>query len=178
MPNPILRAFLERQWRAGRKLVDESDVLELAAVDGDPPQAYLVHLGCRTLIRAPGGAIVQTEGCVVGLRFPDDYLRTAHAAAVLTWLAPPEIWHPNIRPPFICVGNITPGTPLVELLYRVHEIVTWNKVTMHEGDAMNWPACAWARQNPQRFPVDARPLKRRLRDFDVELPTGHMEARP
>ena len=43
---------------------------------------------------------------------------------------------------------------------QIHEIVTWQKVTMREDDALNHAACQWARANRARFPVDSRPLKR------------------
>jgi hypothetical protein len=81
---------------------------------------------------------------------------------VLTWLAPRDIWHPNISAdaPVICVGRLAPGTALVDLLYQLFEVITWNKVTMREDDALNRAACQWARRNGHRFPVDRRPLKR------------------
>jgi hypothetical protein len=51
------------------------------------------------------------------------------------------------------------------------------KVTMREDDALNRAACQWARQHPERFPVDRRPLKRRavtLHMSDVSERASHM----
>ena len=48
------------------------------------------------------------------------------------------------------------------------EIITYNKATMREDDALNFEACRWARWNTGRFPVDTRPLKRRMADFAIE----------
>ena len=97
----------------------------------------------------------------VGIWFPSDYLRRAEPWEVLTWLGPRRVFHPNIsdRMPVICVGRLAPGTWLVDLLYQVFEIISYQKVTMREDDALNPAACAWARENQHRFPVDRRPLK-------------------
>ena len=74
------------------------------------------------------------------------------------------------------------GTALVDILYQLFEIITYNKVTPRENDALNRECCMWARANQRRFPVDRRALKRRViepeaevgieRDFDV------IEVRP
>ena len=80
------------------------------------------------------------------------------------------MFHPNIsdRAPFICVGRIGPGTALVDLIYQVHEIITYNKATVREDDALCAAACCWARQNSHRLPVDTRPLQRRRVELTVE----------
>ena len=115
---------------------------------------------------------------MVGIGFHDGYLRAADPCRVLTWLWPRNVFHPNIsdRAPFICVGHLVPGTSLVDILYQCFEIITYHKVTMREDDALNKDACAWARQNQHRFPIDPRPLKRRSVDFHVE-PTGEQVGR-
>ena len=70
-------------------------------------------------------------------------------------------WHPNVRHPLICIGRVIPGTPLVDLVHRVFEIVTWQHHTSVEIDALNAAACQWARTNADRLPVDRRPLLHR-----------------
>jgi hypothetical protein len=55
---------------------------------------------------------------------------------------------------------LAPGTPLVDLIYQVFEIVTYNKVTMAENNALNRDACVWCRGHLDRLPVDRRALKR------------------
>ena len=49
--------------------------------------------------------------------------------------------------------------------YQLFEIITYKRVTMREDDALNPVACAWARRNTHRFPIDPRPLKRRTVEF-------------
>jgi hypothetical protein len=156
----IFTGFLERQYRDGMALAASSDLLELTPVDRAPAvTTYFAQLTCIGLIRR-AGQIVEHQDFVVGIRFTDDYLRRFETARVLTWCLPEEIWHPNIRPPFICAGHMPPGTPLVDLLYQVFEIITYHNVEMREYNALNGEACSWARNHTERFPLDRRPLRR------------------
>jgi hypothetical protein len=171
MADRILEAFLTRQQAAGLALAEESDLLDLLPI-GSPADRYLVELRCRGLVERSPGDVIEAERFQIGIRFPSTYLRTANPFQVLTWLGPHNVWHPNISAtdPVICIGRLAPGTELVDILYQVFEIVTWNKVTMREDDALNAAACQWARRHGDRFPVDRRPLKRRrmpLRVADV-----------
>jgi hypothetical protein len=172
MTDAIFHAFLRRQEEEGRALACESDLVGIAPVsrpaDG-PPDRFLVRFICRGLVKE-GDSVVDASDFGVGIWFPDDYLRTADAFRVLTWLGPRNVWHPNIsaRAPAICVGRVAPGTGLVDLVYQCWEIITWNKVTMREDDALNQEACQWARAHLARLPVDTRPLKRRVLEIHTE----------
>jgi hypothetical protein len=170
MTDKVLAAFLERQIEEGMALAAASDLLDLIPVDGRLRQHYLADFCCKGLVQTDSGEIVGADRFVLGIWLPDQYLREADPFQVLTWLEPRRIFHPNISSgaPFICVGRLAPGTPLVDLLYRCFEIITYNKVTMRDDDALNKEACAWARRSQHRFPVDHRPLKRRHIEFDVE----------
>ena len=166
MQDKIFAAFLRRQFEEGRALAEASDLLELfpmTTVDGEPPQTHIARFLCKGLVRASDGAIVEANHFEVMINFPSDYLRRADPFQVLTWFGPINVFHPNIsdRAPLICVGKLAPNTPLVDLLYQCFEIITYNKVTMREDDALNVDACRWARENQHRFPIDRRPLKRR-----------------
>jgi hypothetical protein len=126
------------------------------------------------LVLLRSGQVQEARHFQVGIYFPSDYLRRAEPGEVLTWLGPPNIFHPNVRCRdrsmgigSICIGRLTPGMRLVDLLYQCFEIITYNKVTMREDDALNHAACVWARNNQSRFPVDRRPLKRRHMDLQI-----------
>jgi hypothetical protein len=166
----ILEGFLHKQLEDGMALAAQSDLLDLMPLDPPPlVRHYLACFHCTGLIRNPSGEIVEANEFAVGIAFPDDYLRCAEPSQVLTWLSPREVFHPNIssRGPFICVGRMGPGVTLVDLLYQVHEIITFNKATVDERNALNFDACQWARANAHHLPVDRRPLKRRPIDFAV-----------
>ena len=173
--------FLEQQHEEGMPLAAASDRVDLrplgtasiraASINAEstntaPINTYLAHFNCTGLVRQNGEVFEQSD-FVVGICFPDAYLSHFDTARVLSWCAPNEIWHPNIRMPFACAGNMQPGTSLVDLLFQIHEMITYQNVEMREHNALNKEACAWARNNTHRFPVDRRPLKRRLRT------TGH-----
>ncbi len=172
MADRIYEAFLEAQFQEGMALAAASDVLGLFPLDGPPPQHYIAVFRCKGLVRTPPGEPAETDHFEVGIYFPPDYLRRAEPFEVLTWLGPRQVFHPNIsdRAPVICIGRLVPGTSLADVLYQVFEMITYQKVTPREDDALNREACAWVRQNPQRFPVDPRPLKRRKIELTVEAP--------
>jgi hypothetical protein len=162
MSDRVLAGFLERQREEGLALAAESNLLSIYPVGLDRDK-YAVELRCRGLVEEASGEIGRAERFSFGVWFPSNYLREASPFEVLTWFGPRNVWHPNISntAPVICVGRLAPGTSLVDIIYQVFEIVTWNKVTMREDDALNRVACQWARGNRDRFPVDTRPLKRR-----------------
>lgn len=163
MSDRVYIAFLERQLDEGLSLAGSSDLLDLRPVGPSPAQRYLASFDCSGLVTDPNGEVREADHFEVGIWFPPDYLRRAEPFQVLTWFGPRNVFHPNISAvaPFICIGRLTPGTTLVDLLYQVHEVITYQKVTMREDDALNNEACAWARANQHRFPIDSRPLKRR-----------------
>lgn len=181
MQDKIFESFLQRQFQEGMSLADGSDLLELYPVfaeDGSPPQEYLARLRCKGLIKS-NGEVFEWDCFEILIYFPSDYLRTANAFQVLSWSYPIQVFHPNIsdKSPFICIGRLAPGTSLVDILFQCWEIITYNKVTMREDDALNPQACVWARQHRQEFPVDRRPLKRRVLNLQLEADDSEMIER-
>ena len=169
MGSKILGGFFGRQFEQVMALQAESDLLDVLPLDPPPaPRRYILLFRCTGLVRPPSGEIREANQFAVGVTLPDDYLRQIDPFQVLTWLEPRAAFHPNIRAPFICVGRMEPGTPLIDLVYQVHEIITFNKATVREDNALNRDACAWVRRNAARLPVDTRPLKRRRVEFTVE----------
>jgi len=163
MNDPVLRGFLQHQFTKGMELAGQSDVLELLPRGNGqgPPNRYLAKFYCNGLVCRRGGEVAEASEFHVGIWFHADYLRLVKPAEMLTWLYPLNVWHPNINPPFICVGNIDPGTELVDLLYQCYEIITYENWASHDG--LNGDASQWARNNQDRFrfPLDRQPLKRR-----------------
>ncbi len=162
----VFDGFLRHQYEEGMALAASSDLLDLSAqpplpFEGAIPRRYLARFSCTGLIRPDRGDVYEANRFEVVVWFHDEYLRYPDPTRVLSWLWPIHVYHPNIRKPYICVGQLTPRTSLVELLYQCFEVITFQKVTMQEHDALNAEACAWARANRKRFPVDSRPLKRR-----------------
>jgi hypothetical protein len=163
----IFNSWLESQLIDGMALARSSDRLILLPEAETPPRNYIARFDCLTMIH-DGDESKLWRGCDVLLRFPLDYLRVVGDPGwIVSLLSPGNLYHPNVRPPFMCIGRIPPGTSLCELIVQVHEVVTYQKFTPREDDALNRDACAWARTNMQRFPLDARPLRRQVADFEV-----------
>ena len=156
--DPILADFLEAQWREATELADQSDLLELRRID---PQLIIAGFSCRGLVLGETGQVEIAERFEIAFSFPDHYLRVPDPTRVVTCLSPRNVFHPNCAPPLICIGDIKPGTPLVEMLYQTFEVLSHQAATVREDDALNWDACQWARNHQDLLPVDTRPLKRR-----------------
>jgi ubiquitin-protein ligase len=166
--DPVYRRFMERQLQDALELEHSSDLIRLHIPPMAPPHV-VAEFRCTGLIREGSGEIKEASEFHVGIWFPPDYLRRADAFEMLRMFTP-NVWHPNVsrEHPLICIGRLTPGTTLVDILYQCFDILTFQKYNPREDDCMNKTACAWARENHDRFPIDRRPLKRRPLDLEVE----------
>jgi hypothetical protein len=174
MSDDVLATFLEGQREPALALSDQSDILELTSLEGKPPDRYVADFRCRTVIRE-NGRILFVDRIIVGIRFPQDYMRVFAPERLISILAPRNIWLPNVRGPLLCPGHMRPGTPMVDLLFQIHEVLSGQRVTLDERWALNAEACAWARRNRHMLPTDRRPLCRRTRGTSVA--TEQAEAR-
>jgi hypothetical protein len=170
----ILQRFLEKQAEEGVALAAASDLLQLQPMSRGqgPAQHFIARFACFGYAKLPDGQVVRHNQFDVGVYFPDDYLRQASTYQVLTWLQPGNVFHPNIRVPHICVGErfLRPGTPLVEILYQLHGVISYRRWASHAG--LNQDACQWAINHQHLFPADARPLKRRKLNIELHLKTS------
>jgi len=166
--DPIYERFMQRQFEEGMELARCSDLVRLYPSPVAPPH-FVAEFLCNGLVREGEGDIREASGFQVGIWFPADYLRRADAFEMLR-LFTPNVWHPNVsrEHPLICIGRLAPGTTLVDILYQLFDILTYQKVNPRENDSLNKAACAWARQNQHLFPIDRRPLKRRPLNLEVQ----------
>lgn len=167
-PRAVFEGFLAEQLEQARALNRDSDLVEILPL-GEPADRFLVHFSCTGLEQTVNGSIVEGQAFTVGVRFPAEYLRVANPFEVVTWISPPTVFHPNISPAAnaICIGRVAPGTSLTDVVYQCWELITWQRATLREDDALNHVACEWARYNQSRLPVDTRPLKRAPLVLDV-----------
>ncbi len=166
--DPVYESFLKRQFEKGAELAAASDLIKLHFPAVAPPHV-IAEFRCKGMVRNPDGEIQEASEFHVGIWFPPEYLRRADPFQMLRMYTP-RVWHPNVsaEAPFICIGRLAPGTGLVDILYQIFEILTYNKFNPREYDALNKAACAWARGNMDRFPIDRRPLKRRPLSLEVQ----------
>jgi hypothetical protein len=159
MTDNVFENFLRVQYEQAMALAAASDILSVTPESAGPPRRYVAQFACRGLVSSHAGQVAEASRFEFGIWLPDDYLRSPDIKQVVTIFRPWSIFHPNAAGPFICLGRLTGGTPLVDILFQIHEIVTYQKWSAHDG--LNPLACEWARNNQHRFPVDRRPLKRK-----------------
>jgi len=164
----VYERFLARQREEGMALAESSDLLDLHLAPAVPPH-FFAEFHCRGLVRGIDGDIREATGFTVGIWLPPDYLRRADTFEMFRTCTP-GIFHPNVSAslPLVCIGRLAPGTPLVDILYQIYDMLTWQKFNSREDDALNKAACAWARHNLDRFPIDRRPLKRASLHLEVK----------
>ena len=165
--DPVFRSFMGCQLKEGLELAAASDLLSLQLPPVGPP-TVVAEFRCTSLVCDRDGGIREANEFHAGIWFPSDYLRRANPFEMLR-LFTPHVWHPNIssEAPFLCIGRLSPGMALVDILYQIFDILTYRKYNPLEHDALNPAACAWARANQHRFPIDPRPLKRCPLELEV-----------
>ncbi len=166
--DPVYQHFMERQLAEGMALARSSDLLQLHISPTVPPH-FVAEFRCKGLVRNVAREIAEASEFHVGIWFPPDYLRRSDPFEMLR-LFTPNVWHPNVSDelPLICIGRLTPGTSLVDILYQLYDVLTYQKYNPREDDSLNRVACAWARDNQHRFPIDRRPLKRQSLGLEVQ----------
>jgi hypothetical protein len=165
MLDPIYRDFLQLQHDQGLSFAANSDLVDLepypdprAQYDG-VPSAYIAKFYGKGIVCRDERTFDEATEFHIGIAFRPDHLRRVNPFELVTWLWPHNIWHPNIRPPLICLGHsIPPGYEMVPLLHQIYEIISYQNRATHS--YLNEAAAEWARNNEQRLPVDRRPLKR------------------
>ena len=167
MTDKVLVAFLERQRDEGVALATASDRLDLTPLGPGPCQRYLADFHCTGLVRADDGDVVPADRFLFGIVSAPVPARSRPVPRLRLDRAAPRLSSQRVSALRLRRAS-APGTPLVDLLYRCFEIITWNRVTMREDDALDRDACAWARRNQHRFPLDRRPLKRQRIELGVE----------
>jgi ubiquitin-protein ligase len=161
MIDSVLASFLEEQYRRWEEFAPLTDRVHVHAVGATPAQRYVAEFDCKGLVRRNDGEVVEASKFVVAISFAEDHLRKPVEPIGLAWmLHPSDVFHPNIAPPgIICLGHLTGATGLLDVIYQIHSILTYQNASLE--DCLNREAADWARTHQDRLPVDRRPLKRR-----------------
>jgi hypothetical protein len=166
----ILSEFLHRNYAEARALAAQSAVLTVCSPPGQPlPTHILCAFHGIPYLRKRSDSTVETvpDGeILVGVHFPPDYLRSTDRALYLkliSLLSPPSFFHPNVHAPVLCPGvQLTPGLPLVALLWHIFDIVSYRNLTLDERNALDHQACRYLRQHPEVLAqLRPPPLRRR-----------------
>ena len=147
--NEVNEAFLLGQLIEIDSLCKSSDRLFSSPYEiseGGAPKSYIFRLTCRSPVKVDGVIQIAEREHLLCVALPDDYLQIAHDPGhILCLLEPTTLFHPNIKGPMICIGDIAPATPVVDILVRTYEVLTCQRINMREKEALNYAACEWAR---------------------------------
>lgn len=154
---PAKLSMRERRLRADAEQMvrhfAQSPVIRVEPKLGDPAELYLVEYRLRGLMRGPDGKPVACERHVAQLQLTRDYPRQAPKCRLLT-----PIFHPNIEPSTICVGDHwTAGERLVDLVIRIGEMIAFQAYNVKS--PLDGEAAMWADLNQHRLPTDSRDLR-------------------
>lgn len=142
-----------------------------ARYPGIPPEKYLIGYNCTGLQYTEQGvktSEVHLMEVVFGWRYPTEPPK-------FIWLT--NIWHPNFRPPYICIEGHPFAIELTldQIVPEVGRMVQYQNYNTN--DPLNGKAAEWARENLSRFPVDERDIMDKRRQASLEplivLPEQH-----
>lgn len=124
--------------------------MELVQAQGTgdgPPDRYQIRIQVRSLRKKDDELAIVTDH-LVEVMLPLAYPRVAPVCRMLT-----PVFHPNIAPHAICVGDHwSAGESLASLIIRIGEILAYQSYNTRS--PLNGEAARWVEQNQNRLPLD------------------------
>jgi ubiquitin-protein ligase len=162
-PHPLYQGLPKMPMRTRRLLSDaeqmndafrRSNVLRIIQTEGDPPEVYRIEYRVRSLEPSKDPEIpAQRNVHLAEIQLTADYPRLAPKCKMLT-----PIFHPNIDPTHICVGDHwTAGERLVDLVVRIGEMLAYQAYNIKS--PLDAQAAMWADLNVHRLPTDPRTIR-------------------
>jgi ubiquitin-protein ligase len=131
----------------------ESACIQIVETKGEPPETYCIEYRLRGLERGSGGQPTPRNLHRVEIQLTSDYPRLSPQCRMLT-----PIFHPNIDPTTICVGDHwTAGERLVDLIIRIGEIISYQAYNIRS--PLDGEAAMWADLHQSELPVDPISLR-------------------
>ena len=148
----VRRRRLEADHRNLVQQLQGNPYVRIVEAEGNPPERYRLEYRVR-------GLVVQDERVV-----PKD----THLVEVFLTLAYPRqgpqcrmltpIFHPNIAPHAICIGDHwSAGESLPNLVYRIGELITFQSYNLKS--PLNKEAARWADEHLARLPIQKVDLR-------------------
>lgn len=148
---------LAEECRLVKEMASKSDLVEVEAVEGNPPRRYRVTLKCKGLMLHP----VNKKPCLTARHVLDIYLPAGQPGypnekPIVRCLTPN--FHPNISPDnnLVCIGKWDSSLDIAWLINHIADMVTYRIYDFNE--PFNLEAVKWAQENENKLPVDTRSL--------------------
>jgi ubiquitin-protein ligase/DNA-directed RNA polymerase subunit RPC12/RpoP len=144
---------LQAEWQQMQAAFSNFPLVRVAAVNGQPPELYQIEYNVTGLVRGASGEPILCLQHVAEIRLTRDYPRQSPVCRMLT-----PIFHPNIEPAMICVGDHwTAGERLVDLVLRIAEMIAYQAYNIKS--PLDGEAAMWADLKKSRLPIDRRNLR-------------------
>ncbi len=145
-----------------RRLIADSEMMhkrfttfpyiKLIEANGNPPERYVVEYYIRGIDHLENGRIVYRNNHKVEIKLSGTYPITQPTCRMLT-----PIFHPNIEPAIICIGDYwTAAERLCDLVVRIGEMITYQSYNIKS--PLDGEAAMWADLNNSLLPVDKTDL--------------------
>lgn len=132
---------------------DPSSLIAVTAAQGNPPEVYRLVYTVHGLERDERGYPMRRDRHEVEIRLTSEYPRQGPQCRMLT-----PIFHPNIDPSGICVGDHwTAGERLADLAVRIGEMIAYQAYNIKS--PLDGEAAMWADLHQSELPTDPRPLR-------------------
>ena len=129
-----------------------SKFITVRNVTGDPPERYEIEYRVRSLVLQNDGQIVESAPHVAEIILTRAYPHRAPHCKMLT-----PIFHPNIDPGAICIGDHWAASEsLSDLIVRIGQMIAYQ--TYNTKSPLNGEAARWADEHKDLLPVDPTDL--------------------
>jgi ubiquitin-protein ligase len=127
-------------------------LIRVVSTKGEPPEVYQIEYQVRGLDRNKKNQPVPRERHLVEIQLTSEYPRISPKCKMLT-----PIFHPNIDPATICVGDHwAAGERLVDLVIRIGEMIGYQAYNIKS--PLDGEAAMWADLHAAELPIDARSM--------------------
>ena len=128
----------------------------LVEMRGTPPDYYRLVYNIRGIEAVRGNHVVYRNKHEVELQLTREYPNQPPLCKMLT-----PIFHPNISPARICIGNSgdwTAQEKLVDVIFRIGEIITYQSCNPSDPLPDSREVALWANEHKYMFPFDKAEL--------------------
>ena len=143
---------LASDFRMMKEHFTDIPLIHLERAQGNPPELYVVSYHVRGIERLRGEEVVYRDYHEVEIKLPGTYPRTPPTCRMLT-----PIFHPNIEPAIICIGDHwTAAERLCDLVVRIGEMITYQAHNIKS--PLDGEAAMWTDLHSDMLPIDCRDM--------------------
>ena len=143
---------LASDFRMMQEHFTDFPLIHLEQAQGNPPERYVVSYHVRGIECLKGDQVVYRNYHEVEIKLPGTYPRTPPTCRMLT-----PIFHPNIEPAIICIGDHwTAAERLCDLVVRIGEMIAYQAHNIKS--PLDGEAAMWTDLHGDMLPIDGRDL--------------------